>query len=465
MKVAEALRSYGPGRRVLDLSGDADGDLGGFDLVHAGDRLRPGAWPADLVADAALVRGPAREEMFVYRRLLRGLRDHLSPGGIVLVGPDLAPLLPQCGYAPLHTEPAFTVARTGPAPVADRAARSYEQPADGMLDLRWTPDEIEWLTPDPRRVWDDILAAGPLAVADAARAYNVTDPYGGARGRPVLERHFGGPLAAPVFGAGVASLLRDLTALADGGPVLAARTCYPDFPDWARQAGSGVHFFDDGLPPVEWTAVAERIRPALVLVDRPTLLGVVHSPAGLRPFVAAADRLGAIVIIDESYANYLGPAASAVSLTRHAGNLIVLRGLSKGYCQGGLRVGYAVSAEPLGRRVREAVPPIQTSELSYETALRILGLGDPFGPLRRRLSRTRPTALACLRTLGLDPVTGHPALPWLIVRRGGGRLADHGVLAKPIAALPDTVKVAIPLSDARHDRLAALIRPGKGSPR
>jgi histidinol-phosphate/aromatic aminotransferase/cobyric acid decarboxylase-like protein len=458
--MAEALRAYCPGRRVLDFSGNAERDLDGFDRVGVGD-VRPDTWPADLFADAALLSGPARDAMFTYRRLLRGLLGHLAPGGIVLVGPDLAPLLPQCGYAPLHTELAFTVARAGPVPVADRAGQAYGQAADGMLDLRWTPDEIEWLAPDPRRVWDDILAAGPLAVADAARAYNLTDPYGGARGRPVLERHFGVPLAAPIFGAGVASLLRDLTALADGGPVLAARTCYPDFPDWVRQAGSSVHFFDDGAPPPEWTAVVERIRPALVLVDRPTLLGTVYPPASLSRFVAAADRLGAIVIIDESYANYLGPAESAVSLTRHGRNLLVLRGLSKGYCQGGLRVGYAVSAEPLASRVREAVPPIQTSELSYEAALRILDLGDPFGPLRRRLSHTRSTALACLRALDLEPVTGHPALPWLIVPHGGRRLADHGVLAKPIAAIPAAVKVAIPLSDARHDQLAALIRPAK----
>ena len=457
MKVADTLRTYSPGRRVLDLSEDLGADLAGFELLRVGNAVRPETWPAELVADAALVGGPARGAAFVYRRLLRGLPAHLVPGGIVVVGPGLAPLLAQCGYTALHAEPGFTVARAGPAPVADRAAQAYERSAADMLDLRWTPDEIEWLAPDPRRVWEQILAAGPGAVADTARAYNLDDPYGGARGGPVLAGHFGVPLAAPVFGAGVASLLRDLTALADGGPVLAAHTCYPDFPDWARQAGSSVHFFDDSAPPADWTPVVERIRPALVVADRPTLLGTVHAPGSLRPFLSTADRLDAIVIIDESYANYLGPAASAVGLTRHAGNLIVLRGLSKGYCQGGLRVGYAVSGERLGGRVREVVPPIQTAELSFQAALRILELGDPFGPLRRRLSRTRPTALACLRALELTPVTGHPALPWLIVRHGGHRLADHGVLAKPIAALPAAVKVAIPLSGTRHDRLVSLI--------
>jgi histidinol-phosphate/aromatic aminotransferase/cobyric acid decarboxylase-like protein len=459
MSMVAALRAYGPGRRVLDLRSDPD-ELPGFELLRVEDRARPDTWPPGLVADAALVGEPARSEAFVHRRLLRGLPAHLAAGGIVVVGPKLAALLPQCGYTPLRTEPAFTVARAGPAPAADLAGRAYATPADGLLDLRWTPDEIDWLAPDPRRVWEEVLAPGPAAVAEAARAYNLTDPYGDVRGRPVLARHFGVRLPGPVFAAGVASLLRDLTALADGGPVLAARTCYADFPDWARRAGSEVHTLDDSAPPRDWIGEIERLRPALVLVDRPSLLGVVHPVAELRPVLAAADRLDTIVIIDESYAGYLGPGRSAVGLTRRARNLVVLRGLSKGYCQGGLRVGFAVSAEPLGRRVREAVPALQVSELSMRAALGILELGDPFGPLRRRLAQTRPAALACLRALGLSPITGDPALPWLIVPRGGHRLADHGILAKPVPGLP-AMKVTVPLSADRHARLMSLTRPGR----
>ena len=68
------------------------------------------------------------------------------------------------------------------------------------------------------------------------------------------------------------------------------------------------------------------------------------SPPTSSSAAAAATDAGTIVVVDESYASYLGPPESAAALTLEAPNLLVLRSVSKGYCAGGLRVGYVVAS-------------------------------------------------------------------------------------------------------------------------
>src|SRR5207247_1161873 len=155
---------------------------------------------------------------------------------------------------------------------------------------------------------------------------------------------------------------------------------------------------------------------------------------------------GTIVVVDESYASYLGPPESAAALTLEAPNLLVLRSVSKGYCAGGLRVGYVVASAPLARAVREVAAPLAVSSLT-------LGLA--------------------LERLGLDADPTHPALPWTIVPDPDGEaegvLRRHDVavrrLTDPVDASPaGLLRVAVPLSDARMEALQRLSAPAKASP-
>ncbi len=417
--------------------------------------------PGGPLADVAVASDPGwlPASGFQRRRLLRGLRHGLCPGGLLVLatdGPgraDLAAAVTAAAYRLVPTSLPYVVARAEPVAGPDLAGAAYAQPPDDLLDLRWSPDEIDWLVPDPRRVWADVLAAGPVAVADRARAYQLADPYGGSRLATVLAEQFGVPLPAErlTLGAGVASLLRDLIDLADGGPVLAGAHCFADVPGWARRLGSAVHTIDDSAPPATWLTTLHRVRPALLLIDRPTLFGAMHPVTALEPVIQAAARSGTIVLIDESYANYLGARASAAPLTDRADNLVVLRGLSKGYCLGGLRIGLAISCAGLAPAVRELVPALQAAELSAIVALRLLALGDVFGRLRERIGHHRPLVERGLRTLGLRPAGGHPALPWFAVSDpdAGGRLLDRGIRPKLLPGRDPVVKVAVPLSDAR----------------
>jgi histidinol-phosphate/aromatic aminotransferase/cobyric acid decarboxylase-like protein/SAM-dependent methyltransferase len=338
------------------------------------------------------------------------------------------------------------LARPAPLPPESLAVRFYaEPPPAGALDLRWSPDEDEFLDPRPQELWSRYVARAGFEVA---ADYGVDDPYGEARARAALATHHGVsfPEGAVTFGAGVTMLLRELAQLAAGGDVLVEPHGHPDLPAWARARGSRVEVVDGDL--------ARRIAetgPALVVLDRPTIEGRVLPADELRWLAAAAEDSGTVVVVDESYATYLGPAASAAPLTLETSSLLVLRGVSKGYCTGGLRIGYAVASAPLAPAVREVACPLAVSSLMLGFALELLAAGDVFAPLRARLAVTKPVALEALARLGLDADPTHPALPWVIVPAAAEEvLARHGIAARRVDGL---LRVAVPLSDARLDAL------------
>jgi histidinol-phosphate/aromatic aminotransferase/cobyric acid decarboxylase-like protein/SAM-dependent methyltransferase/predicted N-acyltransferase len=385
----------------------------------------------------------------------------------------------------LDTRYVQVVATAVPVPPGALAGRTYVEDLAGpageeALDLRWAPDEVELLSPAPAELWRAVLAADGDLGAAMARRYAVDDPYGGDEGAAAVSRYFGCPVEPDrlTFGAGITSLLRCLPALAGGGAVLVPALTHPDLPAWAASEGCEVVVAGAGADLEE--AVLER-RPALVHLDRPGLAGDLVAPAGIERVAAAAAGVGAVLSVDEAYASYLGPQASAVALTGSLDNLVVLRSLSKGYSWGGLRVGFAVASAGVAMRVREAVPPLQVAEAAYRMALRLLAEGDVFAPLRDRIGAVKPRLVLLLERLGLEVTAGHPSLPWVLVQdreaRASRVLAARGVRAKRVPATPGTpraastgpdapvLRVSVPLSQERVARCLSLLGAPSPVPR
>ena len=68
-----------------------------------------------------------------------------------------------------------------------------------------------------------------------------------------------------------------------------------------------------------------------------------------------AREVGACVISDEAYGDYLAPEDSAITLVNEYDNLIVMRSFSKGTGLAGMRAAYvAASPESLRRSIRSA---------------------------------------------------------------------------------------------------------------
>ena len=331
------------------------------------------------------------------------------------------------------------------------AFRSYEtldpSAAEGDgLNLAWTRDERECLSVDLAAIIADELRAELADARPYLDRYLVRDPYGEDTLGPAIAAAFELPLERNhiTCGAGVVSLLHGLARLSP--TVRIVGDTYPDLPHYVSQSGGTL-----ALDAPVW------------FLERPSLVGDVFAPlADLRALCADAARHGAIVIVDESNANYYPPAWSAVGLALAHPNLVVVRGFSKAYGLGALRLGFCVAAPALTERIRAVIPPLLASSLSLRLGARVLGLGDITASLRTRIAQHKREASSLFERAGvtaLVPASEH--LPYVLSRdEQQGTLEARGIVGKrhPMwsaerAALCHLYRLSIPLSHARMARL------------
>ncbi|MFD5515487.1 aminotransferase class I/II-fold pyridoxal phosphate-dependent enzyme [Streptomyces sp. NPDC127066] len=314
----------------------------------------------------------------------------------------------------------------------DTRGSTQDEVHPSTLDLRWSPDEFEFVRPWVDAAFGSAYEDGGLA--ELSRAYPLSDPFSADLAAPALSGHFGLDLAPDMVtaGAGATGLLHACAALAVPGPVLRLAGGHPDLPRWAVRLGAETITtrFDD------LAAALDRHTPSVLVLDRPTITGDLFGRERLEEIAETARACGTTVVLDEAYAVYAGPGASCVPAVAEHPNLIVLRSMSKGYCCGGLRVGFAFAAPESTRRLREITPPLGAGGAGLAVALRLLAQGDVFGALRTRITEVKPVVARTLRRAGLKVTEGAGCLPWVTVdgERGAASVVweKRGVRVKEI---------------------------------
>jgi histidinol-phosphate/aromatic aminotransferase/cobyric acid decarboxylase-like protein len=201
------------------------------------------------------------------------------------------------------------------------------------------------------------------------------------------------------------------------------------------------------------------IGPAVIVIDRPSFTGPCWSVPMIAELAAITWRAGAVLVVDESYACYLPPGDSAAWLTDTTPGLVVLRGVSKGFCCGGLRIGFAVASPGLAAQVRTVLPPLAGAALSLDVALELLAGTDPLGPLRARIATVKPAVEAAARRAGLIVEPADPRVPWIALRVDPAArvmLAACGLVVKEVPELGQRgaageclARMSVPLSEQR----------------
>lgn len=333
-----------------------------------------------------------------------------------------------------------------------------------LLNLAWTLDERELLAPGVDELLLAELAREISSGGELLHRYMVDDPYGERELLASVAGLFERPESelCLVAGAGVNSLLHGCARLHQR--VQVCGSVYPDFPFWVSRFGGSCTELG-----------AEPLAAGVVFLERPSLLGApLDDLSTLRALCQRAQDAGAVLVVDESNASYCPPSFSAMGLLPEHQNLIVLRGLSKAFGMGALRVGYAVAASTLRERIRGVVPPLLASTLSLRLARRLLEAGDLAAQLRSRIAANKARVLELLGTAGL--VDFRPAgtyLPYLVCSPDApavSALRNLGVQGKlhPIwAPGPDApsrlFRVSVPLADARLALLEQRLRE-RGEP-
>ncbi|QMU71824.1 aminotransferase class I/II-fold pyridoxal phosphate-dependent enzyme [Streptacidiphilus sp. P02-A3a] len=353
--------------------------------------------------------------------------------------------------------------------LANASYQELRSLSDGpdLLNLAWTLDERRFLSIDLSSLMGAELLAEQEAGLPYVHGYFVQDPYGDKELGPAVAQLFGRADWAcdTTCGAGVISLLYALSQLAEGRPVYITGDVYPDLPHWIEQSGGRcVSRFAEGLTGDRAVDQIRALGCRLILVERPSLVNAV-GPANdvedLRELCEAVAAQGAVVVVDESYANYCPPSFSSSVLVEELANLVVLRGLSKAYGMGGLRLAYAVSHPALTPRVRAVVPPMLASSLSLRMGAAVLSLGDATSPLRQRVQAGKAEMTRLLTAAGLPPADlSHPHVPYVMYDEQDVAARQHlegrGIMGKlqPLwseraLGIAHKYRVSVPLSDER----------------
>jgi histidinol-phosphate aminotransferase len=191
-------------------------------------------------------------------------------------------------------------------------------------------------------------------------------------------------------------------------------------------------------------------RTRLIFVCNPNNpTGTTVGADDLRRFLAAVPG-DVLVVIDEAYREYAGPALvpDARDLLGERGNVVVLRTFSKAYALAGLRVGYCLGAAEVIRQVRKTRPPFSVAAIAQDAAIAALGETAEVARRVRLTVAERDRMTARLRDLGYDVPRSRANFLWLPLGPGSADFAQRclagGVVIRPFPDEGVRVTVGLP---------------------
>jgi cobalamin biosynthetic protein CobC len=259
-----------------------------------------------------------------------------------------------------------------------------------------------------------------------------------------------------VAGAGSQAFIQWLPRLRPARRVAILAPTYEEHEAAWRAGGAGV----------------ERVCDAAAVEDAD--VGVIVNPNNpdgrLEPserLLAMARRMaarGALLVVDEAFMDFLGPAHSLAPWAGERG-ILVLRSFGKTYGLPGLRLGFALADPDLAARLRAALGPWSVSGPAL--AVGAVALSDRLW-LRERAAQIEEDAArldALLAVAGFEPVGG--ACLFRLVRhpradRWYDRLARRGILTRAFGERPDWLRFGLPATAAAWDRLTQALENGHG---
>ncbi|MAO55620.1 MAG: threonine-phosphate decarboxylase [Rhodospirillaceae bacterium] len=299
-------------------------------------------------------------------------------------------------------------------------AGRYGRPVAEWLDLSTGINPVAYPLPDlAAETWTKLPQSAALAALKeaAAKAYGASSPE-------MLA-------CAP----GTQALIQVLPLLFDRRRVSILGPTYSEHASAWRQAGAEVTEVGD-LPPPD---------RSLVLVNPNNPDGRTIAPDVLAAWARDAAGQGQILIVDEAFAD-VRPEVSLVP-TMPLGNVVILRSFGKFFGLAGLRLGFAVAAPDIVRRLETLMGPWAVSGPGLVIGARALSDGTWIAAERDRLAAAMVRLREMLTGAGAEIVGGtdlfvtvdHGAAPDLF-----DHLARAGILVRRFDAAPRRLRFGLP---------------------
>lgn len=291
------------------------------------------------------------------------------------------------------------------------------KPADAPDDLFAAPSYADWgraavrireSGADVAMLWDSTIAEPTEALMDVVRAAfspAVTSRYvsvfadGNRFAVEALARRYGLSADRIMTTTGATSALGlALKALAaPGDRVLVEQPGFDVLAQQARTAGLVVG--EVARPAPDYRIDLDALAAGLTSRTRAMVITNLHNPtgAGLAPAEIAAlaavlDRVGAVLVVDEVYADFAAETGAPPAGTLGP-NILTVSSLTKVFGLFSLKFGWLAGDAPLVARIRASAPDgdIGVSKLSHAVAALVLESPGPFeAHWQETLAATRP---------------------------------------------------------------------------
>ena len=204
-----------------------------------------------------------------------------------------------------------------------------------------------------------------------------------------------------------------------------------------------------------------RIRPALVFLTTPNNpTGTLTSLADIRELARVSGEIGALLIVDEAYAEF-STEISAVTLINEFAHVAISRTMSKAFAFAGARVGYLVAAPEVIDAMLVTRLPYHMSTLTQAAAEVAVDFAEDLQAEIELLISERERVATALTSLGLAPLPSASNFIMFSIPRGLDAhsswkyFLDHGVLIRDIG-LSGYLRVTVgtPKENAQFIRVA-----------
>lgn len=257
-----------------------------------------------------------------------------------------------------------------------------------------SPIELDLSRNEGRSLVDEIAFGGADAARLSARYPDTTRLH-----RLVAARHGMVTNRVLVTAGGDDALFRCFLATS-GGAVVTTTPSFEMIRRYAGQVGTRlaeVPWWGGDFPLDVFLAAPERYMAVIVSPNNPT--GSVIREDELRR--VANEFL--LVVLDAAYVEFADEDLTSAVL--ELGNVVMIRTLSKAYGLAGLRVGYALGAEPAITRIGSFGSPYPVSALSAELACHVLSTQlDADRAHLAQVAENRERLTLLLDELGCDPL-------------------------------------------------------------
>lgn len=317
----------------------------------------------------------------------------------------------------------------------DGATARFGEPAGGWIDLSTGINPCAYPLPDiPSEAWTRLPLASDLAGLKTAAAA----AYGTATSDMIA--------CAP----GTQAVIQMLPRLIGAGRVAVMGPTYSEHAVAWRAAGAVVEDVGGELPPPD---------RSLVLVNPNNPDGRVIAPELLAAWAVAAGKGGHTLVVDEAFAD-VSPEISLIPALPLP-NVIVLRSFGKFHGLAGLRLGFAVTAPDMVRRLEDDLGPWAVSGPALSVGAQALADHEWAGRERTRLSADMDRLCDLLSFTGTD-IIGRTDLFVLIECERAAALYDHlakaGILVRRFQGFPKRLRFGLPGTAAHRARLEESLR-------